>query len=311
MERVYILGGGAVGAPLAAFLTMSGREVVLVRMRSGVADSSQSTWVEVTMGDESIRAKVPTVAFEDLRGVNGVIVVTCKTYANERVAEGLRRVYRAGPIVLAQNGLNVERAFQDQGFPNLGRAVLYLTSQSSEDRAGLSYQFRSIADSLVGTLCGDAREIREAVKTLQTDRFPFSYCDALEGPVFKKAIVNVIFNSICPLLDVDNGIFARGRSLLPLVRSLIRECLQLVGAKGLELSEEEILESVERISQNSPQLISTLQDLRAGRQTEIDSLNFAFVEMAEGIDPEMRLPLVHALGDLIRAKSELSGSSRI
>ena len=37
--------------------------------------------------------------------------------------------------------------------------------------------------------------------------FPFRTEEQIERKVWKKAILNAVFNSICPLLGIDNGIF--------------------------------------------------------------------------------------------------------
>ena len=66
------------------------------------------------------------------------------------------------------------------------------------------------------------------------------------------------------------------------------------------LSESELMEQLTRISKGSDgQLISTLQDIRAGRQTEIDYLNLEIARVAASLQPALQLPRVELLGTMI------------
>lgn len=85
---------------------------------------------------------------------------------------------------------------------------------------------------------------------------------------------------------------------------MIRECVTLTDRLNLGLSESELMEQILRISQGSDgQLISTLQDIRFGRQTEIEYLNLEIARVAASMQPELQLPRVELLGKMILAKS--------
>ncbi len=307
MKTIYIFGGGAVGAPLACFLKSENRPVCLVRTRVGSVCSATTT-IRTQTREKTFQRSVSSVTLDELDSVNGIIVITSKTYANASIASRLKGKYTGGPIILAQNGLNVEREFQRLGYPTLGRAVLYLTSEAAGESRQASFVFRPIAASMIGPVCGNPDEIEAAAKLLHTTHFPFEYRDDIELPVLKKAIINVIYNSICPLLEVDNGIFHREPSLASLVDALIEECLQVTQARHLTISRESIREQVALISQKSKQLISTLQDIQNARDTEMEYLNLEFLRIAHSLNLECQMPLVSALGQLIVAKSKLAQS---
>jgi len=64
------------------------------------------------------------------------------------------------------------------------------------------------------------------------------------------------------------------------------------------------MEQIRQISHGSQgQLISTLQDLRHGRETEMQHLNLAVTRLAESMHPALTLPRTHLLGQMILAKS--------
>jgi 2-dehydropantoate 2-reductase len=116
-----------------------------------------------------------------------------------------------------------------------------------------------------------------------------------------------VFNSICPLLDVDNGLFFRNEAAKLLAIGIIGECVAVANEAGVTLDPDGVLETVLLISKSSEgQLISTLQDIKNKRQTEIESLNFAVAEIArKSGKPELSI-MTKLLGDLTRLKSTLA-----
>ena len=117
-----------------------------------------------------------------------------------------------------------------------------------------------------------------------------------------------MFNSICPLLDIDNGVFVRDAAARDLALEIIHECVTLTDrlnlGLGLGLSENELMEQLLRISQGSSgQLISTLQDIKQGRPTEIAFLNLEIARVAAALQPQLTLPRTEFLGKMIEAKS--------
>jgi len=120
-----------------------------------------------------------------------------------------------------------------------------------------------------------------------------------------------VFNSICALLDVDNGIFARDESVAAMALVVVRECLALARARGISLTEAELVEQIQRISRGgNGVLISTLQDLRKGRPTEIEFLNLALARLAAAHSPPIDLRSTELLGRLVLEKSRLSRMDR-
>lgn len=301
-RTIYILGAGAVGFPLAAHLANAGRRVVAVRTSRGDIPGGTIT-VTVHSGESSISAQIDTVSLSRLASIDGTIVVSAKSYANGAIARELKDRAAAGPIVILQNGLGVEKPFLDAHFSPIYRCVLYVTGQPNSEH---DFSFRPVAASPIGLVEGDESELQQCVEALSTDGFPFRAEPNIRRETWKKAIINSVFNSICPLLEVDNGVFARDEAAASLAREVVRECVTLTDRLELGLSEEELLEQLMLISRRSDgQLISTLQDIRLGRRTEIESLNLEIARVAAALRPSLDLPNVELLGKMIAAKSGL------
>ena len=81
-------------------------------------------------------------------------------------------------------------------------------------------------------------------------------------------------------------------------------------AMGMTLTAEEIMQQLFAISKKSDgQLISTLQDINEGRETEIDYLNLEIARQAEALSPPVQAHITKTLGEMVKIKSKLSRAS--
>lgn len=303
VERVFIVGAGAIGLPLAVHLVNHGRQVTAVR--TSTDDISQQK-VEITIQGstgQAIKTPVEMVSFSKLERISGIIVVTAKSYANKEIASRLKEKHITAPIVILQNGLGVEKPYIDSRVQEIYRCILYATSQKKGNN---NYSFRTIAASPIGIIKGDENRLNKIVKTLNTVDFPFRAQMDIQKEIWKKAIINSVFNSICPLLEIDNGIFNRDKKSAELAREIVEECIQVTNRLKVELNENEIMEQIYTISNGSDgQLISTLQDIKNGRETEIESLNLEISRVAEKLTPPVAISKTKLLGNMILLKSQI------
>ena len=299
--QVTILGGGAIGCALAAQLGAAGRPARVVRTSPATQAGPAERRVELR-GPQGDLTSALSLGYLDAEGpLPGALVVTAKAFANERIAAALHRRGALGPIVLLQNGIGVEAPFAQLPNP-LYRCVLYTTSQW-EGAAEL--RFRSVRPSPIGALQGTLDELEALVAALDTPAFRFEREDQIATQVWSKGIANSVFNTICPLLEVDNGIFSRSEQAAALAREVIAECVPVAAALGVQLDPAALLAKTLEISAGtSGQRISTLEDLRRGRPTEIAYLNLAIAEIAD--EHGLTARLTRSLGELIALRESLS-----
>lgn len=290
---VHVIGSGSVGAALAACLVSEGRRAVAVHTRN-----VDAPWTKVMTtlhyGADRIEVPVEAVGLSRLTRFDGIVAVTAKSYANGSIALALKNKEIIGPLVVMQNGVGVERPFLETHLADVYRCVLYLTSQGTAEN---EFGFHSIKSSPIGIVRGSEATLAATVAALSTNRLPFHREDNIQREIWKKAIINAVFNSICPLLDVDNGVFAREPAVTELAKEVVTECLTLTDRLGLGLTSKELMEQIQQISKGSDgQLISTLQDIRNGRETEIEFLNLEMARTAAAQQPRIDLPRTELLG---------------
>lgn len=303
-RTIFIIGAGAIGKALAAFLKQEGKDVMI--LRGHLNDHSTYTeQIEIQLADnEVIKAELPVSTIRNYSELKGIVVLTNKSYGNRDIAERLKGKLNDTPLVILQNGLNVEFPFIENKFPQIYRCVLFATCLPlSKNRL----KFRPVSDSSVGIISGNTKELLKVVNELNTPQFSFKPEPDIHTKIWSKAIVNCVFNSICPLLETDNGIFHRNTNALNIAKRIINECVTVAATQGISLSADNVLGSLLHISRHSDgQLISTYQDIINKRKTEIETLNVAIAGIADNLEEKGLAKETGLLGELIQIKSEIA-----
>ncbi|MBD0256373.1 MAG: 2-dehydropantoate 2-reductase [Cytophagales bacterium] len=300
---IYIIGAGAIGKALAVFLKLAHKNVIL--LRGSIDDEpGYNQKLQVELHDKTeLEAEIEVGTLSSFPVLEGLVVLTSKSYGNEHLAQALKAKTAHSPIVILQNGLGVEQAFIDHDFPEIYRCVLFVTSQAT---APNRIRFKPVSVSRIGIVKGSSTHLNAAIEQLNNPVFPFQAEPDIQTIIWKKAIINSVFNSVCPLLETDNGIFHRDASVLAIAKRVIAECVAVAQAAGIRLSASEVEEGLLLISKSSEgQLISTLQDIRNKRKTEIETLNFAIAGIARRLDKENLVRETKLLGELTKLKSDL------
>lgn len=298
-QPVFIIGNGVIGKALAVALALNGKNVTILR---GSVDEPgfYRESIRVETGHDVFEAEINIGSISNYEQLEGLILLTNKSFGNEQLAARLKARALSSPIVFLQNGLHIESSFLDAGFSDLYRCVLFTTSESGGKN---QVRFKPVAPSPIGIINGTEEGLAAIVAQLNTSIFSFRAELDIQPVIWKKAISNCVFNSVCPLLEVDNGIFHRDSAALEIGKKVVGECLSVARALGIRLTEQEVIENILTISKFSDGLrISTYQDILNKRQTEIESLNFAIAAAAQRLG-NIPVPTTLLLGEIIRVKS--------
>lgn len=301
-ENLYIIGNGVIAKALAVVLSEKGKNVTILR---GSIDGQPAYLenIQVELDDHTIQADITISTLSNHDELDGVILLTNKSFGNHELATKLKLKAKNSPIVFLQNGLHIENSFIDLGFNELYRCLLFVTSQSVTDN---KVKFKHVAPSPVGLIKGSVENLHHIVNELNTETFSFVEEPDIQKVIWKKAIINSVFNSICPLLEIDNGVFYRNEAAQKIAKVVIGECVAVANKSGIYLTADEILQSLLALSKMSDGYkISTYQDILNNRETEIETLNFAIVKAA-GVLDQVNIPVTALLGQLTKIKSGLS-----
>jgi 2-dehydropantoate 2-reductase len=304
--KIYIIGAGAVGKALAVCLQQQGKNVELIRghVEDGVP---QKPKIVLQFKDGAqIQEHIQVSTLKDHDRLDGLVVLTNKSFGNKALSAKLVEKAKDTPIVLLQNGLGVEQPFLEKGFTEVYRCVLFVTCQHTDEN---TISYKPVAESPIGIINQMSSNLKTVVDTIDTPNFRFVAETDIQRIIWKKAIANCVFNSICPLLEVDNGIFHRNDEVMSMAKRVIAECALIANKKGIDLGVYELEDQVLKISRMSDgQFISTLQDINNKRETEIDTLNFEIFRMAQALNLSYKVHETKLLGEMVKLKSELTRS---
>ena len=311
--RVAIFGAGAVGLGLGSCVLRSDARVhFLVRTpmaaepllrhgleRTGVFGSARFAPESFEVGSSLERLA---------RWRPDTVLVCTKATSSDEVASALAAVWQSFEVppflVLCQNGWgNAERFAARLPREQIFNARV-ITGFRCRD--GWRVEITVHAEPMrIGSLYGSSPgAITELCEAIDAGGLPCEPSTAIERDLLAKLLYNCALNPLAALRDVPYGAVGDTASSRAVCEAVVREIFAVLRAAGLAThwrSPDAYLEffHAKLLPATREHESSMLQDLRAGRRTEIDALCGAVVELAAraGIDA----PVNTALATLIRA----------
>jgi 2-dehydropantoate 2-reductase len=279
IEMVAILGAGAMGAYFASrFYEAGGFSTSLVargprydRLRSdGLVVNGRRYLLPITHPDEA-------TAPADL-----IIVALKHHHLPEAIPDLQKLVGRQTTILSVMNGLDSEEFI---GSVYGMDKVLYAVSVGIDAvRQGNQITYTSPGRHYFGEAVNP--HVDERVRRVQVafDRAGIAY----ETPsdmmrmLWWKFMVNVGVNQASAVMRAPYGVFQSSPEAQAVVEALMREVLALAEATGVNLVEEDIDDLYGFLNAVSPQgKTSMLQDIEAGRKTEVEMFGGKVVELGK------------------------------
>ena len=97
-----------------------------------------------------------------------------------------------------------------------------------------------------------------------------------------KFMVNVGMNQASAVMRAPYGVFQTSAKAQAVIKTLMQEVIALAGAAGVNLVEEDVAEWVTVLESLSPQAkTSMLQDIEAGRKTEVEAFGGKVVALGQ------------------------------
>jgi 2-dehydropantoate 2-reductase len=126
--------------------------------------------------------------------------------------------------------------------------------------------------------------------------------------IWQKAAFNCAMNSICALTGARVGIMAEAADAIALGKRTADEVVAVARASGIALDAAAVHQQMDHaLAQHQHHRPSMLQDLDAGRPTEIESLCGEVVQQAERLG--VAVPINAALASLVRLKERAAADA--
>jgi len=287
--EVLVFGAGSLGSLVGGLLARA-HDVTLVGRdphTSAVAAQGLSITGEIeTTVSPAAATAVPGSGYD-------LAVVTVKAFDTPAAADALTDAAVDATLSL-QNGLgNEERLAAALSGPVLAGTCTYGARLTDPGTVACTGVGEVVLGPREGGSDGTADRVGEAferagVETVVTADMP--------RRLWAKLAVNAGINAATALARVDNGALVDGPAT-DTARRAARETARVARSAGIDLADAEAATAVIDVAESTAANRSSMrQDVEAGRRTEIDAINGAVVDRAEGA-----VPVNETLAALVRA----------
>ena len=289
--KVAILGTGALGGVIAGCLADTEAELVCVSrgrtaeiLQSGLTIFTPEGSVEMIPGDRySVIDSEGGPLNENMCNSCDVVIIAGKadsTSALSSIAEDI--VADVGFVVSIQNGLGNAGIIASR--VGWRRVVGGSTTHSAwrDGEGGVHWTGRG--SFLIGSMDrSDPKPIEsEFVSLLQEAGLNPVWSSEINKEIWRKLMVNVAINPICAIAGIRNGGLLEIPELWAQSLEAMREAESVARASGVELGAIDIEDYLKKVvTSTAENRVSMLQDLMAGRRTEIDVICGAVISKGE------------------------------
>jgi 2-dehydropantoate 2-reductase len=298
--RILILGAGAVGGYFGGKLALSGEDVTFVA-RGAHADALRTRGLVVRMPDEELRTPpLRVVELDAARGPFDLVLAAVKWPGFDAVCAELPGLLAAdGLCAPLLNGLDSEDIVaRHAGEARVLAAVAYMSAGLTGP--GEMYSNGQTRAGLAPYRPGQEARVEPVAAALERAGIPVRRAADYRVMLWEKMVWNAPFNAICALTNQSAG--AALARTEPVVREAMLEVIAVARAEGVALPDE-VLEMMLGATRGPFALThpSMLQDVRAGRPTEVEILQDAVV--ARGRRAGVDTPVMRTLAALMHAVS--------
>lgn len=311
--HIVILGGGSVGLCLAASFAKSDVKVsLLVRENAIEGLRGKNLTVSGLLGEHEIppdRVEIGSgAAPNDEQRACDMLVVTTKAYDVEVALRPFARPHGRGPaVLLLQNGMGsaeVARTVMGPQTPIYSTAMMIGMVRNSPTDVAVTAHSSPV---LSGAMLGDDESALQALLTLAQDGIvPMQHDANIRDTISFKLLFNSCMNPTGALIGRTYGELLENPHSRELITALADETLAAFAAawdyRPAENGHHYVDEVLSPIifPRSTGHRSSMVQDLEAGRRTEIDFLNGAIVNIAK--ETGLEAPFHRSIVSLIHAR---------
>jgi len=294
--EALIVGPGAMGCLHAALLAEGGVRVGLLDHRPERAARIAERGILVER--DGARVTVPVACSADAADFHpaALAIIVVKAYDTAAAARHvLPALDETSSVLTLQNGLgNYERIAE--AVPEM--CVLAGTTTAGATLLGEGHVCEAGKGfAQIGSPSGAEHRARQAVDLLTRGGIECERTSAIDEALWTKAIVNAAINPLTALTGLRNGMIIEVPELRELLRAVAEEAANVARNCGVFVRED-MAGPIEAICRQTAQNRSSmLQDVSAGRRTEIDFINGEIVRRAE--ERGVAAPLCRALTALV------------
>ena len=296
--KIAVVGAGAMGSIFGARFHQAGHETVLVDVVQPLVDTINAEGVTVVRGDEETVTRVPATTDPAAVGPVDIVVFFTKCYHTSAAAESARPLVGPDTVIASlQNGWGNGDVLAAAYPP--GQVVVGVTYNSGLLQGPGRVLHPAEQPTLVGSFSDGGDGATRLAEALESGGLATSVASPVRPEIWKKLILNAATLPASALTGMTAGALGTSQDMLDLVSETTREAVAVARALGYEIDFDERIGTILGLVEKAgPTKASMLQDVEAGRRTEIDVINGAVVRAADEVG--VAVPINRALMQLIK-----------
>jgi 2-dehydropantoate 2-reductase len=305
-EKLAVMGAGAIGSTIGAYLARAGRDITLIDLWPAHVEAMRRDGLTVTAGDEEFTVAVNAVHLADvctLREQFDAVLLSTKSYDSVWAATFIQPYLRpAGVLVSAQNSINEEWVAPVIGYTRVIGCVVTIGAGLYEPGHVLRTSAPSRPSLAVGELNGMITPRVDALVAALTPVGPTRATANLWGERWAKLTTNSMANALAGITGMGSADLRRNQEVFSIVMQVAAEAMRVAQALGVQVERvggipaAAYLDAARGVGVEALRIRweetgrslgagrpSLLQDIMKGRRTEVDFLNGYLVRKGQEV----------------------------
>ena len=273
--KIVIVGAGAMGCLFAGLLARAGHELILFEKNPDRVHAIRCSGISIEQDGGGIQAPMAAV-YSDIApaGTADLLLLLVKAYDTGHAVQAcLPAIGPATTVLTLQNGLgNIEAISR---YVPQSQILAGTTAQGATLLGHGRVRYAGQGETVIGALAPEAISRAEAVRDVfRNCGIPTVVSSHITAALWTKLLVNAGINALTAILQIQNGMVGSQEQVHAVMRRAVLEGAEIAARLGIELPYPDPLARTEDVCRATGANISSmLQDIRAGRRTEIDSIN--------------------------------------
>ena len=304
--RVTIVGAGAMGSLFGGRLALAGNTVELVDVADSQIAAINAGGLHLRLDGVEHVVRLQAGRAEAIRAIPDLLILFTKGPYSEAALASVRHLLGPGTWALTlQNGLgNGERLARHVPAE---RILIGMTNWPADFQGPGRVASHGAGEVRLWSYDGRPGErLQQIARTLSEAGLQCTADPAVTTAIWEKVAFNAAMNAVAAITGFGVGEMADRPELRALAGDIVAEIVAVGRLAGFAVERTRIEHALDfAYAHHRSHLPSMLQDLRAGRATEIDSINGAVVREAQrlGLPAPVNATLTHLVHALERRAS--------
>jgi 2-dehydropantoate 2-reductase len=300
--RIAIVGAGAMGSIFGARLAEAGEDVLLVDVSTKLVEKLNADGVSVNTKDGTTTTRVPATTRPPDEPVDSVLFFVKCYHTQAAVDLAAPLVGDETTVATLQNGWGNGDVLAEKF--GRDRTVVGVTYNSGTVQGVGAVAHTNVGPTFIGPYAAEASAdlARPIGESLARAGFEVNITAEATTEVWRKLVLNCATLPTSALTRLTAGRVGDS-NVLEVAHTLAREATSVARALGHDIDPEERVSTITtNLRAVGPGKASMLQDVEAGRRTEIGVISGAVV--AAAADHDIDVPLTKAILYLVQGLEE-------